>query len=322
MSKRYVIIDYQHLAYRCMVMPELSTTVNINGQMQVVTTTIPSGTIKNIFSYSGRGAFYTAVCFEGSNQWRRDYFSKQPGAKPSVTKGSAGYKSGRQRQGGMFYEGIDLSIRLLHRGQVSLYRSADHEADDCIAALVAKIKSVDDLTPIDIITGDSDMLPLVDDQVSVYMRGSRTFAEEGCPERHLYYQVTPDTWDDYLANTSAYKGYLIPYNSMLLFKMIRGDKTDEVNGATKGYGAVKYSQLMEEMIMDRVEFDRIFRYDVDFDTTIRPTLINYFDEDTVAHMKFIFEGIKPRLLNLEVPKQIDVGILQAALQPVKINLIR
>src|SRR5690606_27680880 len=129
-----------------------------------------------------------------------------------------------------------------------------------IISMVQKIKSIDKETPIDIITGDSDLLALVDDQVSVYMRGNRQHAEPNCPEHRLYFQVTPETWEEYLSYSSAYRDYYIPFNSMLLFKMIRGDKTDNITGACKGYGGKTYSELMYQMEEDEVDFKNIFRY--------------------------------------------------------------
>lgn len=328
---RYVLIDYQHLAHRCIAAQPLSATVHIGDEMRVVDTTIPNYTIKNIFSYSGRGSYHTGVCFEGGGaRKRKEYFSNQIGAKKS-----SGYKGSRDNNKGSFYEGIQLAIHLMYNGKVSLYRAEGLEADDCIASIIQKIKAVDQITPIDVITNDSDLLPLVDDQVSIYMRGTRQHAEPGCPEHRLYYQVTPNTWDEYLSYSSAYRAYTIPYNSMLLFKMIRGDKADEIIGATKGYGGVKYSQLMEQMIEDEVDFPNIFRYGVDFDEVMRPVLERYFsgnipdytnDEgeevSVVDYMKYIYHGITPFYQNFDIPKQIEPGYLQSALAPVKIHIIK
>lgn len=312
---RYVLIDYMHLAHRCFQVKPLSATVEINGEIQTVDTTIPTYTIKNIFNYGGRGLHFVGVCFEGGASVRKRYFSEGTGD-------DAGYKGTRQRQGGTFYRGIELSIRLLLNGKVSLYRKEGLEADDMLYSLVQKIKSIDTETPIDIITNDSDLLPLVDDQVSVYMRGNRTYAEEGSPERNLYYQVTPNTWDDYLSYTSAYKNYVIPYNSMLLYKLIRGDKADNISASVKGYGGVKYSQLMEQMIADNVDFPNIFRYGVDFDTVMRPVLKNYFDDDAIEKMRFIYNGINLMHQDVTAPKQIELGLLQSALNTVRINLVK
>lgn len=315
MSARYVLVDFNHLAHRCMMMEPLTTTVSINGVPTVVDTTIATGTIKNVFNYGGRGTNYTAVCLEGGNNIRKQYFAENsPTGKKTV------YKDGRKKNSRLF-AGLDLAVHLMHEGNVSLYRQEGLEADDCIYSLVQKIKSIDTTTPIDIITNDSDMLPLVDYQVSVYMRGTRQFAKEGCPEHRLYYQVTPDTWEDYLGYTSAYKDYIIPYNSMLLFKLIRGDKADNVPASVQKYGAVKYSNLMRTMLYDGVNFDDVFRYGVDFDEVILPVLETYFpDKEVLDNMRFVYNGINLKYTNLVPPKQIQGGMLQGSLTKMNINL--
>ena len=290
----------------------------INNELKVVDTTIPNYTIKNIFKYSGNGLFHTGVFFEGGSDYRKSYFKEQGSGDGS------GYKGDRAQQKGSFYTGINLATQLLMQGKVSLYRAAGYEADDLIYNMILRIKEEDKTTPIDVITNDADLLPLVDDQVSVYIRGTREANEDGCPVRRLYYQVTPRTWEDYLSYTSAYKNYKIPYNSMLLFKMIRGDKSDNVAPACKGFGGKKYSALMEKMEQDGVDFPNIFRYGVDFDTVMLPVLEHYFESDEIDRMKFIYGGIGlrklPEGMKLGLPKQIDKGYLQQSLDFVKINL--
>lgn len=310
---RYVLIDYMHLAHRCFSAEPLSTTVKIDGDMRVVDTTIPNYTIKNIFRYSGQGRFYTGVFFEGGSSERKKYFAESS---------EEGYKGNREKRRGSFYKGADLSMQLLYNGKVSIYRYTGLEADDCIYSVVKKIQAVDKVTPIDIITNDSDLLPLVDDQVSVFMRGTRQYAEDGAPERRLYYQVTPNSWQDFVEYASAYKGFYIPYNSMLLFKLIRGDKSDNVPPAIRGYGRKKFTALMLRMEDDGVDFQNTFRYGVDFDEVIAPVLSNYFKPDEIERMKFIYNGIGLKYVNLVVPKQIELGTLQAALIPLKINLVK
>lgn len=311
--RRYVLIDYMHLAHKCMHVQPLSATVNIAGEIKEIDTTIPNYTIKNVYSYSGATLHYTGVFFEGGSSFRKEHFAKL---------NEEGYKGQRKKRVNPFYRGVDLATNLLVQGKVSCYRHEGFEADDLIYSAVQKIKSVDKDTPIDIITNDSDLLPLVDDQVSVYIRGTRQYAEEGCPERRLYYQVTPRNWDEYLSYTSAYKAYNIPYNSMLLYKLIKGDKADNIPMSVKGYGGKKYTELMEQMKADGVDFPNIFRYGVNFDEVMKPVLENYFSEEDIAKMKYVYEGINLRYVGVRIPKLIDTGMLQSALTPLKINIVK
>lgn len=313
---RYRIIDFMPLVFKCMASQPLSASVKIDGQLVEVDTTIPNYTIKDVIRFSGgNGRFYVGVCLEGGNSWRKQYFEKQ-----AAQEHGAGYKGTRSRQSSPFYKGADLAINLMAQANTSLYRVEGYEADDMIYSLVKKIQMVDRETPIDIITGDSDMLPLVDDQVSVYMRGNRQWSRPDSPENRLYYQVTPESWDDYLSYTSAHREYLIPYNSMLLFKMVRGDKADNVPPAAKGYGPKKYNAVMEDMMAAGVDFANLFRYGVDFDSVMLPVLMDFFPEEMIPLMKFNYEGICLRYQSLTVPKQLDIARLQVAVAPLRINL--
>lgn len=317
---RYTLIDYMHLTHRTRAVEPLRATVDIGGILQDVDTTIPNYTIKNVYNYSGRGANRVGVFLEGGHDRRKKYFENQA----VTTQSQSGYKGDRKKQTNLFYQGVNLAVNLMHQGGVTLYRQTGLEADDCIGNVVKAIKAVDTDTPIDIITNDSDLLPYVDEQVSVYMRGTRGFAEEGCPEYRLYFQVTPRTWDEFLEYSSAFKKFRIPYNSMLLHKLIRGDKTDGIAASTTGMGGVKYTSLMYEMERDGVDFPNVFRYHVDFDEVIRPVLskyTDYFNEDIIEYMKYIFNGIKPPELDLILPRQINPAVLQKAVQAVKINIL-
>lgn len=311
---RYLIIDFLHICHRFIKLPPLSAPVKINGVIEQIDTTIPTHAIKAIWNMSGRGRHLTAVCLEGERgaKRRKEYFAQLKDGKD--------YKGGRPRKENAFFRGVDLSVNLMHQGGVSLFKDPELEADDCVYSLVQKIKQVDQITPIDVLTNDSDLLPLVDDQVSVYMRGNRGHAEPGRPEFHLYYQVTPETWDEYLEMTSAYGKYTIPYNSMILFKLIRGDKADNIDGALDKFGPVKYNALMEQMLNDGVDFSSVFRYENDFDEVIRPVLENYFEKETVDYMQFVFNGISPFYSNFNIPSQIQLYNLQKALLPLAINL--
>ena len=303
---RYVLIDYMHLAHRCIVAEPLSVTAMINGEVQVIDTTIV------VVDYSIQVFSSRVVVIIV-----KSIFQKMVVAMGQVIKV---IELSRR----VVYTRVNLAIQLMGQGKVSQYRISGYEADDSIFNMVQRIKSEDTTTPIDIITNDSDLLPLVDEQVSVYIRGTREYNEDGCPNRRLYYQVTPRSWDEYLSYTSAYKSFRIPYNSMLLFKLIRGDKSDNVAGACKGFGGKKYSALMEKMEEDGVDFPNIFRYGNDFDEVMKPVLSKYFNEEEVDKMKFIYEGIGLRKLpegqRLALPKQIDKGYLQQSLDFVKINL--
>ena len=321
MGRRFVILDYMHRVYKTVAVPPLSHKVNFNGTEVEVDTTIPTHTIKAVFSFSGKGSYPIVVCLEGGCPDRVAYFA---GNQPTAKKGE-GYKDGRGRLSSVMRDGIELAVGILNDGGVACAMEIGAEADDYIINIVAALKQQGITDPIDVITGDRDMLPLVDEQVSVYMNNPRTYSEPGCPSLRGYFQVTPRSWDSYISYASEYKGFDIPYNAVLLYKMIRGDKADNIKGL-KGYGGVKFSSIVAQMREAGCPFDRIFRYGVDFDTMLAPLLNCVLTPEEVEVSKFIYTGISPRVVaggditKLVMPRQIDVGKLQRRLLDFGIHL--
>lgn len=327
-KSRYVLIDLAHMGhlYRHMAV-NLTATIKIQGEMMVVDTSIASGVLKSVFRKGGCGSHFVGVFLEGGAETRKNYFANQR-QTVSVGRGgvaeveSKGYKSSRSKEDrSPMYSGMNLAVSLLKEGDAQLYRKKDREADDLIASVVAAIKEVDTMTPIDIYTNDSDLLPLVDEQVSVWIRCKAfTFAEPGLSKQTGYYQVTPQSWDDYVTRPSHLKAYSIPYNSILLKKLIKGDDSDDVVGAVDKYGPKTYNTLVAKMQEDGVDFPGVFRYGVDFDEVIRPVLSAYFEEETVDYMKFIYHGISPMLDAVHLPRRMNVGLMSKSAMQINVNL--
>ena len=59
---------------------------------------------------------------------------------------------------------------------------------------------------------------------------------------------------------------------------------------------------------------------MDFDSVIAPVVSRYFTADSVEKMKFIYVGMNLKYVDLLLPKMIEPGQLQYALNPLKINL--
>ena len=318
---RFVLVDYLHLAYKCYGAQPLSCVVNIDGTDQVVDTTIPNFTCKDIWRFSGAGKHPTGVFLEGGAFVRKAYFSAVNDYKAqklgiAVNKDSDGYKAGRKGLASSQKTGVQLAQDRLLKGNVSCYQVDGYEADDLIYIAVQQLRQAYPDAYIDIFTGDMDMLPLVDDKVSVYMRGSRTYAKPMCEtcaasdkyfacdkyaddsckykrEFRGYYQVTPSTWDDFIYYRSAFKGCPIPYNAILLYKMLKGDTSDNIPMAEKGYGAKKLNILFDKMKSDGVDFANVFRYNNSW-SNIEAVLSNYFSSDTIHYMYLNFQGLRPR----------------------------
>ncbi|MDR0919441.1 MAG: hypothetical protein LBM93_09400 [Oscillospiraceae bacterium] len=61
---------------------------------------------------------------------------------------------------------MDLTKNCLLKGGISRYSAPNFEADDLIKVCLERIKKDYPNSMVDIVTGDSDLLPLVDDRVN------------------------------------------------------------------------------------------------------------------------------------------------------------
>ena len=291
---RYVLIDYMPLVYKySVVTAPMSHTTTVNGVVRTFDTTIPSCTIKHIVRCGGYGDYKVAVCFDGGSEFRKQHFANCTALNVNTTE-PLEYKGGRKKLHGTLKEGADITVNLLVQGGVTCYRKYGYEADDYLFTLVQELKEHGVTDPIDIVTVDRDLLPLVDDQVSVYIDSKRQFNDIGSPTLKGYFQVTPRSMEQFCALSSAYKNYKLPYNSILLFKIIKGDKSDNIPMAVKGYGGKAFTKLVDQMITDGVQFDKVFRYGKDFATEMAPILTRYFNEVDLARMEEVYTGLNLR----------------------------
>ena len=128
-----------------------------------------------------------------------------------------------------------------------------------------------------------------------------------------------------MGSSSAFKGYYIPYNSLLLFKMLRGDTSDNISavivknkaGKVLKFGKKTYSELVEKMEADGVDFANTFRYvaitadnrsdeeyraevGAYFDKTIKPVLAGYFEEEAIQGMRYNYIGMNLRAVSADL----------------------
>lgn len=339
MQKRVIIVDVSHLCYKAAYsgMPPLSVTKEIDGVVQTVNTNIPSYVSKRIHTWSKCGYFPTVVCFDskGANRSRNAYFSQLYGIDMGGEVKS--YKGGRQSEDDKFYQSVNLTTNYLCQGGVCCLRSSFYEADDLVKAAVDLAKKQYPDYPIDIITGDVDLVPLVDNQVSVFLSSKKmTWAESSDLVKEHYVQLTPDNYQEYMESLTAFKNLAIPYNTVLLAKLLRGDKSDGIDGYPK-FTPTKFKNLIWDMEDDGVDFDGLFRYDNPTETIcykgtnqaipdslldstpdsekqviygeppaltrMCEVLSNYLDEDIIKHIKFVYNGINLNGAFIDLPER-------------------
>ena len=261
-NKKVIIVDVSHMFYKYAYggASSLSSTIKVDGVLQQVDTTLPTYTIKQLHRWSNGGVNPLIVCFDGlgCSKSRKAYFTKASGEYDGT---EVGYKGSRSSQDSRFYDGINLTMNLLLEGGVTCLKADGYEADDLIFAAVQKAKVDYPDAEIHIITGDVDLVPLVDDQVSVFLTSRKiTWARNKEDEKLHYVQLTPENYQSYCEDLTSFKNLSVPYNTVLLAKCLRGDKSDDIKGYPK-FTPTKYRNLIESMQADGVDMANLFRYD-------------------------------------------------------------
>ena len=258
MQKRVVIIDFNHQAHTYFF-SRFRLSVRVNGEDK--DTTVQTNTMKNLYRWSHKGSFPTAVCFDRPVPARKMYFQSN---FPDMAIGGKGeYKGGRAKMPEDLFNAISECESLMRRAGVSVFSKEGYEADDLIYACVKHAKNQYPGMPIDIVTNDADLLPLVDETVSVFLRSKKgTYAEDSSIEKNKYIQVTPRNFQSVVEDLSDYKGFVMPYNSLLLHKLLRGDNSDNYKrkDISKLFPATKWNAMMDCMLRDKVNFEEAFRY--------------------------------------------------------------
>lgn len=222
---RVLIVDFNHMAHNFSYGGvRLTKTLKVGNNVETIDTTIANGSIKNIFNWSRGGEVPTIVCFDRPCPSRKAYFMKE---QPSGVDGE--YKGKRESMRQEMFNGVSLAQDLLEKGGVNCLAMHNWEADDLIFLAIQKAKEQYPNHYIDLVTNDADMLPLVDEQVSVFFRSKKfTWATDKFLEKNRYIQVTPENFQEVVEGLSSFKGMYVPYNSLLLYKILRGDSADGI----------------------------------------------------------------------------------------------
>lgn len=301
-NRRVIIVDFQHLAYTYAFggASALSSTLMINGAPKIVDTTIPAYTIKQLHRWADRGRNPLVVCFDGqgSTRSKKYYFATKNGVNNDGTV--VGYKEDRSSQSDKFYEGINLTQNFLLQGGVCCLRAENYEADDLIKAAVDRAKEIYPNLPIDVFTGDQDLVPLVDDQVSVYLRSRKmTWAVTKELERAHYVQLTPENYQEYMETLTDFKSLQVPYNTVLLKKLLRGKKADNIPKLPK-MTPTRYNKIIDSLFEEGYNLADLCRYDAPVATICYRGTEEPIPEDivdTVPREKKMIKFSDPIVLN-------------------------
>ena len=304
--KRLVLVDVSHLAY---VYSRIDMRMSAEYQGQTVDTRITQGILKALWKWTHHGQDDLVVCFDSKTPSRHKYVQESFSSPYKPNRPNSSYKR-------FILDGLDLTYKILLDAHTNLLQVPDFEADELIGIAIDSLGSEYD--HIEVMTGDFDLIPLVDERVSIHLRSHKMSYTEDGAYGPKYYELTPDTYTDIPEVWSKCKGWSIPYNTMLLQKMLYGDESDGLPGVMSEngrrlYTKKKFAELVDRMISDGVPVSDVFRYRIDGQANLNDdvpselteVLDTYFDANVVPrlvqryramNMNARYEGRKPYTL--------------------------
>lgn len=147
------------------------------------------------------------------------------------------YKATRVPQPQEFYDQIPITKQVIESFNIPVFSKDGFEADDLIATLIANQKSkIKNLKSV-IVTGDLDLLQLVDDQTHVY------FLKQGVKNIKIY------------DRDAVYERFNLPPTQLIDFKALVGDPSDNILGAP-GIGPKTAADLIKQF----KTIEKIYQY--------------------------------------------------------------
>lgn len=259
---RIVIVDFNHMAHTYFHTKfRLSVRKQVGGTVIEKDTTVQSGVLKCINRWSDGGRNIMVVCFDRPVPARKAYFmDKFSDPEADVETRQGAYKGGRPAMPDMLYKAMQDCQSILEKAGCTCLFEHNYEADDLVMATIVKAKKEFPGVPIDVITNDADLVPLVDDVVSVFLRSRvTTYAETKALEKAHYVQITPRNYQEVLEGLSSFKDFLVPYNTVLLHKLLRGDSADNIQGIKRLFPPRKYNEMIQGMLSEE-DLGEAFRY--------------------------------------------------------------
>ena len=121
---------------------------------------------------------------------------------------------------------------------------------------------------------------MIDDEVTLYRRSPRSNSShlEPHPFIYNYEMIGKDNYEAYFKTIGMTKEVHVPYNSILLFKMIRGDKSDNIAGV-KGVGPKSYNNFISQMTDEEIQ--KFKYYDWTIEAHNKTKDITYYDYDEI-----------------------------------------
>ena len=246
MKKYHIVVDFSYLYYKYFF--KLMNAEQGRGYMRRLSTVIDGAEVDTTYQYyigkeieSFRNRILTAdpsgevtlsICFDSKSE-RKDEDTNYKAERVSRLNEDDFDNHAKLRQ---FFEEIGYNT----------YKEEGKEADDLVHSLVNKYKDEFDTTVI--YTPDKDLMVNIDDKV--YVMRSSTFKSE-------HDIVTKSNYESYLTEKMKCR---VPYNSILLYLSMVGDKVDGINGI-KGFGPKAFDKFVEYLSSREYDFTKLNKAD-------------------------------------------------------------
>lgn len=227
----HVIYDFMHVYYKYLFMLKGRKIRALTAQM-ADGSTVPVSLIYYPLADIEKSRRTIEARFGGQAEVEMSFCFDSPPTERKALAADGSYKANRvSRLTEEDLHNIAVIKQLLEMAGYSTYQTPGLEADDLVASLNGLMEQAFDATFI--MTNDSDLTVNVSEKTHVMRyKARRGYVEIGR--------------GNYETELSAEFGCNIPYNSILLFKTLCGDKSDNVPGI-KGFGPKKFDQLIERM---------------------------------------------------------------------------
>ena len=271
-KKNLFLIDLSHVIYRYYYTIGFKEGVDYeykDNQFKI----LDNGMYKKIFYFVDKIAqLGQVIIFEDSklvsrNKYFEEYFPN-------------GYKDNRHKRNDELKLLKESISQLFRKYKQPAIKKFNYEADDLIKEAVRVAKKSNKYNHIYILTNDFDLAPLIDDEVTLYRRSPRSNTSHAEPHPYIYnYEmISKSNYESYFKTIGMTKDVKVPYNSILLFKMIRGDKSDNIAGV-KGVGAKSYNKFIEQMTEDEIQ--KFKYYDWTIEAHNKTKNVTYYDYDEI-----------------------------------------
>ncbi len=230
--KMHVIVDFMHLYYKYKYTIDSNRIKRLIAPVEWMDNQTGERAVKNTdVSY----VYYPIKEIEGfRRQHEKEGFEVTLSvcfdSKSKRKESNEEYKSNRPNKlTDSDFQQINVIEELLRRAGYNIYKEPGFEADDLIATLVDKYANQFDCNLI--YTSDTDMLAHVSDNVGVqrYKSGKN------------YTLVLKKNFAAYCSNEFNCN---VLYNTIILYKVLCGDKSDDIKGV-KGFGPAAFNRLIE-----------------------------------------------------------------------------